>query len=509
MQPLAAKQGGGGAMVKEAGIGVSLALIIFLLWQGVNILPLVFLLGLGYFLVYMIEGRGLGNNVGKIKNQRSDKTISFEEIGGQERAKNELLESLNFILQEREIKGLGIRPIKGILLSGPPGTGKTLLARAAAGYADSIFLAASGGEFVEMYAGVGAKRIRGLFKEAKERIKTSPTKSGIIFIDEIDVLGSKRGQVASHMEYDQTLNQLLVEMDGLDNEMEGKILVLAATNRIEALDDALLRPGRFDRIVRVDLPCRQGRLHILKIHTKGKPLAESVSLEKVARETFGFSGAHLESLANEAAILALREEKNEIEQGHFLEAIEKVMLGEKTETVPSRQEKKRISIHETGHAFLSEILFPGSVANITVSPRGGALGYVRQRPPADNYLQTQEDILKAISVKIAGTLAEEEFLGSKSTGAMQDLKEVHDLARLLVKAGMSSLGYVDWENLPQGLWHQAISEIVTNCQKNVRETLQGNKDIFQNIADELLREESMTGSQLRELMADSVEAVQI
>lgn len=492
-------------MVKEVSIGTGLALLIFLALQGFNVFPVVILAGLAVFLLVLLDNRGLGGIKYNANSVNSD-SITFASIGGQERAKNELLEALDFVVKRKEIVHFGIRPLKGILLSGPPGTGKTLLARAAACYTDSIFFAASGSEFIEMYAGVGAKRVRQMFQETRRRARQQKKKSGIVFIDEIDVLGAKRGQVSSHMEYDQTLNQLLVEMDGLSHVDDIQLLVLAATNRIEGLDAALLRPGRFDRIVKVDLPDRKGRKHILEIHMKNKQLHEDVNLEIIAGETFGFSGAHLESLANEAAIFALRKGTKKIRQEHFLEAIEKVLLGEKAEKIPSKQEKERVSIHECGHALISEILQPGSVAGITITPRGQALGYMRQNVEEDRYLHTEEEIRRSIAVKIAGSVAEHEILGSKSTGAIQDLKEAHNLGKLLVKSGMSDLGFVDPDDLPQHLLHTTLSEILQEIQKKVLETIITNQETLEKMSHKLLLQENISGKEIREIIGQNVEA---
>ena len=292
-------------MKREFTVGLVLAGLFFLAMQGVNLLPWAFLVGSFIFLMVMVGGRGLSAKFHVVRDA-TDKQLAFSDIGGQEVAKREFKEALEFIVKQEGAEKLGIRPLKGILLSGPPGTGKTLLAKAAARYTDAVFLAASGSEFVEMYAGVGAQRVRELFSRARQEAKVQGKKNAVIFIDEIEVLGGKRGQHSSHLEYDQTLNELLVQMDGIKAKEDVRILVVGATNRADLLDSALLRPGRFDRIVKVELPDCQGRLSILKIHCQGKPLAENVDLEKLARDTFGFSGAHLESLTNEAAIGALR-----------------------------------------------------------------------------------------------------------------------------------------------------------------------------------------------------------
>ena len=360
-----------------AGIGA--AILIFLALQGIDLLPVFFLAGLATALWY-VNNRRTGNKsfINAAQRTAEEQLVSFEDIGGQDMAKGELCEALEFIKDVERIKILGIRPLKGILLNGPPGTGKTLLAKAAAQFTGSAFLAVSGSEFVEMYVGVGAQRVRQLFKQARDAAKRNGKTNAVIFIDEIEVLGGKRGQNAGHMEYDQTLNELLVQMDGMSENDAIRVLVIGATNRIDILDPALLRPGRFDRQVKVDLPDKKGRLRILQLHTRNKPLADDVSLTDVANDTFGFSGAHLESVTNEAAILAFRENSASITAQHLRSAVEKVIMGEKHDRIPKAEEKKRIAIHEAGHALLSEYNLPGSVASVNVAARGNALGYVRQ-----------------------------------------------------------------------------------------------------------------------------------
>jgi vesicle-fusing ATPase len=364
---------------KELLAGLVAGVLVFAALIGINVVPFVLFIGF----VYVVANRfWLGNMHSKagtlLSTSTKERLISFDDIGGQAVAKQELLEALDFINQHEAIKRLGIRPLKGLLLSGPPGTGKTLLAKAAATYTDSTFLAASGSEFVEMYAGVGAQRVRQLFERARDAARKQSKTRAIVFLDEIEVLGGQRGKHSSHLEYDQTLNQLLVEMDGISNETDVQVLVIGATNRPDLLDSALLRPGRFDRMVRVDLPEKDARLQILQVHTRNKPLAPDVNLVQLAQETYGFSGAHLESLSNEAAILAMREGVAQIRQRHFQQSIEKVMLGEAQERRPSIAEQHRISLHEAGHAIVAEHVRPGSVANVTILSRGDTLGYVRQ-----------------------------------------------------------------------------------------------------------------------------------
>lgn len=377
----------------EILVGLVVALLVFALSIGVNLLPVVLVAA---FLYLMANRMGVGWFAGSagvlIKAETKLRQISFSDIGGQATAKQELLEALDFINQESAAKQLGIRALKGILLSGPPGTGKTLLAKAAAAYTDATFMAAAGSEFVEMYAGVGAQRVRQLFDRARDTARKQKKTKAIIFIDEIDVLGAKRGQNQGHMEYEQTLNQLLVEMDGISNDDEIRVLLIGATNRSDLLDSALLRPGRFDRLVRVDLPDKEARLQILELHTRNKPLAKDVNLEKIAEEAYGFSGAHLESLCNEAAILVMRENGEEICQRHFFDSVDKVMMGEKSDRRPVAEEQRRVAIHEAGHAIVAERMRPGSVSNVTILSRGNALGYVRQTQGDDNYLQTEGQI---------------------------------------------------------------------------------------------------------------------
>ncbi|MEW5761729.1 MAG: AAA family ATPase [Bacillota bacterium] len=487
-------------MYKEISIGVGLAVAVFLLANGYNIGPLILLGLLGVGLYYLAQTRGLVKTFSRVTSE-GDTSISFADVGGQASAVEELREALDFIRNHNEIKRLGIRPLKGILLTGPPGTGKTLMARAAAHYTDAVFLSVSGSEFIEMYAGVGAQRVRRLFQEAREAARKRGKKYAVIFIDEIDALGNTRGKTTSHLEYDQTLNQLLVEMDGLGIDDDVLILVVAATNRPDMLDPALLRPGRFDRQVRVELPDREGRLEILRLHTRNKPLAGDVDLDVIARETFGFSGAHLESLANEAAILAMREGAREIGQAHFLEAIEKVIMGGKLDRRPSREEIRRVAVHETGHAIMSEILQPGSVSSITITPRGSALGYIRQVPEDDKYLHTQEYLEDRIAVCLAGAVAEELVLGSRSTGAANDFEQAVQYAETLVKGGMSEIGIVATSTLPKEIKHRTVSSILKRQEARVRACLQERHHVLNAVVEKLLTSEKLSGQEFRHLLA--------
>ncbi len=488
-------------MLKEIGAGVVVAVLVFLGLQGVNIWPLLLLAALaGVLLASGMMGRiNLGNRRKVEVGTRS--TITFTDIGGQHTAKNELIEALEFVLRPDDIERLGIRPLKGILLTGPPGTGKTLLAKAAANYTDSIFLAASGSEFVEMYAGVGAQRVRQLFKEARQIARRENLNSAIIFIDEIEVMAGRRGQHQSHLEYDQTLNQLLVEMDGMATDDEVRILVMAATNRADLIDPALLRPGRFDRTVRVDLPDRQGREAILLLHTRNKPLSDNVDLSRIALETFGFSGAHLESVCNEAAILALREDTAAVDHDHFKAAIDKVLLGEKLDRHLDREELYRVAIHEGGHAIVGELVNPGSVSSITIAPRGMALGFVRQAPLDDRLLQTVSELKADIAVCLAGSTAERLVLGEQSTGAANDFEKAWDIARRMVTAGLSSLGVVQEEALSPEVLYQTVHEIIRDSQEIVDELIDTHRESLTRLADLLMDQETLPGEAVRQLVA--------
>lgn len=494
-------------MLKEISLGLGAALLVFGIIVGYDLTPFIFLLVFGGCLYYLVYARGMiktgiGNNSTLPKRQE----ISFDEIGGQGSAIKELKEALDFIRNHHEIKQLGIRPLKGIIMTGPPGTGKTLMARAAASYTDSVFVSASGSDFVEMYAGVGAQRVRKIFQTARDTAVKQKKKNAIIFIDEIEVLASKRGQNSSHMEYDQTLNALLVEMDGLRIDDNVRLLIMAATNRVDMMDPALLRPGRFDRQVKVELPDKIGRLEILKLHTRNKPLAQSVDLPQIAKETFGFSGAHLESLANEAAILAMREGLKEIEHRHFHEAIDKVIMGEKLDRRPNPEELKRVAVHETGHALVSELTRPGSVSALTVTSRGGALGYMRQNPEDDTYLYTREYLDNQIAVMLAGALAEEVVYGNRSTGASNDYEKALHTAKTIIKAGMSRVGVVSLEDLPGDLKHTLVSEILQEQEQRVMEYMIAYKVLLISTMDVLLEKEKISGKEFRSLLASQTAA---
>ena len=498
-------------MHKEIWIGGTVGILAFLLFLGINITPFLLValvIGIIYFMLMRQQAGGNGGNItlGKSKQNKHvipKSNVQFADIGGQERAKKELKEALDFLVYKEKIEQYGIRPLKGVLLTGPPGTGKTLMAKAAANYTNSAFVAASGSQFVEMYVGVGAQRIRDLFKEAKSAAEKNNQDSAIIFIDEIDVIGGKRdGQ--QQREYDQTLNQLLTEMDGVATSDKPRVLVMAATNRKDMLDSALLRPGRFDRHISVDLPDKQAREQILTIHTANKPLASDVSLERVAQETFGFSGAQLESVANEAAIYAMREGNEKIEARHFGYAVDKVMMGEKVDREASEEEKRRVALHELGHAIVSEHVRPGSVSQVTLTPRGQALGYVRQNPMEDRYLYTRDALEKQIMVCLGGAVAEEIYYGGRSTGSKNDFEQALGMAQEIVQSGMSELGIVHLQYVDKTRIHDEVERLLENMLQKTRALLSQCDPVFQHGLKTLWEAEVLQGDEFRSVLKQYV-----
>jgi cell division protease FtsH len=485
---------------KEIAIGIIPVLLIFLAYVGINVIPIVFMCAIGGLLLYMSRARGnMNSNTDRKTKARAPAYLTFAEIGGQERAKNELKEALDFLLKFEEISKFGIRPLKGILLTGPPGTGKTLMAKASAHYTDSVFLSASGSEFVEMYVGVGASRVRDLFKDARTRAQKENKNSAIIFIDEIEVIGGKRDG-GQQREYDQTLNQLLTEMDGIHNQDSPRVLIIAATNRKEMLDSALVRPGRFDRHIQVDLPDKKARLHILHIHAKNKPMSEAVSLEKVAEQTFGFSGAQLESVMNEAAIYAMRESNPFIEQFHLSLAVDKVMLGEKSDRETSKEERMRVAYHELGHAITAEAVKSGSVSQVSLSPRGQALGFVRHNPLQDQYLYTKIFLEERIMIALGGSVAEEMFYGARSTGSKNDFEQAMQMVETMIDSGLTSLGIINRAMVSKEQLMKENASILERLTAETRILLEQYRGVFEHSLHILLKDEVLSGEQFRELM---------
>jgi cell division protease FtsH len=414
------------------GFGPALLLILFYVW----IYRRVAKQGAGM-------GGGLLGGLGKSKARRFDQAesgkVTFNDVAGIDEAENELVEIVDFLRDPQKYTRLGGTAPKGVLLIGAPGTGKTLLARAVAGEAGVPFFSLSASEFVEMIVGVGAARVRDLFKQAREHAPA------IIFIDELDAIGRARGAVAigGSSEQEQTLNQILTEMDGFSSR-EG-IIVLAATNQPDVLDKALLRPGRFDRRVVVNLPDKKGREEILKVHTRGVPLSSDVSLAELAAATPGLSGADIRNLVNEAALLAARREQDTVRQVDFLDALEKIVLGPERPIIMSREDRERIAYHEGGHAILG-IVVPGAdpVHRVTIVPRGQALGVTYQRPDADRYNYPEDYLRGKIIGMLGGRAAEEIVFGTRTTGAENDIEQATNLARSMVtRWGMSDrLGMV-------------------------------------------------------------------
>ena len=382
---------------------------------------------------------GLGKSKARRYDQEAGPKVSFDDVAGIDEAENELVEIVDFLKDPQKYTRLGGSAPKGVLLVGAPGTGKTLLAKAVAGEAGVPFFSMSAAEFVEMIVGVGAARVRDLFKQAREHAPA------IIFIDEIDSIGRARGQVAigGASEQEQTLNQILTEMDGFSGR-EG-IIVLAATNQPDVLDRALLRPGRFDRRVVVNLPDKAGREAILKVHTRKVPLAQDASLAELASATPGLSGADLKNLVNEAALLAARREQNEVRQKDFLDALEKIVLGPERPLLLSREDRERIAYHESGHAILG-LVVPGAdpVHRVSIVPRGQALGVTYQRPQTDRYNYPEAYLRARITGMLGGRAAEEIVYGTRTTGAESDIEQATAIARgMVTRWGMSEkLGMV-------------------------------------------------------------------
>ena len=404
----------------------------------INFLPLIFF---GAILLFMMRQAQSGTNqtfsFGRSRARMlvgDAPTVGFSDVAGVDEAKEELEEVVEFLKYPERFLTMGARIPKGVLLVGPPGTGKTLLARAVAGEAGVPFFSISGSEFVEMFVGVGASRVRDLFDQAK---RNAPC---IVFVDEIDAVGRHRGAGlgGGHDEREQTLNQILVEMDGF--ETNTNVIVLAATNRPDILDPALLRPGRFDRRVILDLPDRRGRAEILKVHSKGKPLSGGVELEKVARQTVGFSGADLANLVNESAILAARREKSEIGPEEFAESIDRVIAGpERKSRVIIQREKELTAYHEAGHALVSHLLPDAEpVSKISIIPRGAMGGYTRFAPEEDRNIITKKQLEARLAVATGGRVAEELIFDEITTGASNDLEQATGIARTMVtRYGMS------------------------------------------------------------------------
>lgn len=426
---------------------------------------------------------------------------TFRDVAGLDEIKEELFEVVDFMKSPEKYQKMGAKIPKGILFYGPPGTGKTLLASAVAGETNSSFFNVTGSEFVEKYVGVGAKRVRTLFEKAR---KEAPS---IIFIDEIDAIGAKR-HLESNNEKDQTLNQLLVEMDGFNKD--SNIIIIGATNRLDLLDEALLRPGRFDRHIHISAPNFHTRYEILKVHTNNKPLDKSVDLDLLARKTHGFNGAHLANIANEAAIYAVRDSSDLITSTHFDKALERVIAGVECKSSELIEKEKRIvSYHESGHALVSNILNLCKIQKISIIPRGEALGYVLQLPDEDRYIYTKEELINKIQILLAGKAAEEIIFNHQSTGAKDDLKKVTDIANNMVcEYGMSSLGFMTIDKNSKTFLSEQIQDesnkIVQECYQKTIELLTENINDLHIVSKFLFENETMTCEQLEDLIKKEV-----
>ena len=494
-------------------------------WFTTTILPVLLMMAGVFFLFSMMNRQGGGANAkamsfGKSRAKLStekDKKITFAQVAGLKEEKEELEEVVDFLKSPKKYIQVGARIPKGILLVGPPGTGKTLLAKAVAGEAGVPFFTISGSDFVEMFVGVGASRVRDLFEEAK---RNAPC---IIFIDEIDAVARSRGtgMGGGHDEREQTLNQLLVEMDGFGVN-EG-IIVMAATNRVDILDRAILRPGRFDRKVMVGRPDVQGREEILKVHAKGKPLSEDIDLGQIARTTAGFTGADLENLLNEAAILAAKDERVYLKQADVQKAFVKVGIGaEKKSHVISEKEKRITAFHEAGHAILFHVLPDvGPVYSVSIIPTGGAGGYTMPLPEKDEMFNTKGKMLQDITVALGGRVAEEEVFDDITTGASQDIKQATGLAKSMVtKFGMSeAVGLVNYDNdsdevfIGRDLAHTSrgygesmatvidseVKRIIDGCYSRARSIIKEHEDVLHACANLLLEKEKITREEFEAL----------
>jgi cell division protease FtsH len=487
------------------------------------LLPLGLMLVFWYWMMGRMNRGGSGSifNFGKSKArviQGEQTGVTFSDVGGAGEAIVELREVTEFLKSPERFQRLGGRMPRGVLLVGPPGTGKTLLARATAGEAGVPFYSLSGSEFVEMFVGVGASRVRDLFAKAKQ---SAP---GIIFIDEIDAIGGRRGGLAgmgSHEEREQTLNQLLAEMDGF--EPNENVIVMAATNRPEVLDPALMRPGRFDRQIVVDLPDVVGRLEILRIHSRDVLAAADVSLEVVARITPGFSGADLENVVNQAALLAARRDKDAVEMTDLNEAIERVVAGsERRTSAMNSEEKERVAYHEAGHALVASLL-PSTdpVHKVTIVPRGRALGYTWQRPGEERYLLSETELHHRLAVLLGGRVAEVLAFGEASTGAANDLQRATDLARRMVtEYGLSpALGpvrlaaeQVNYLGLHGGLDARVSPQTATRVDDETRrlveeavtlawDLLDGHRPALERLARKLYEQETVGGDEVLAILS--------
>ena len=494
------------------------------LWPSLLSTMLPFFLLIGLWLLMLRQAQSgsnqamsFGKSRARLHTENRPK-VTFDDVAGVNEAKEELQEVIEFLKHPKKFQALGAKIPRGVLLVGPPGSGKTLLAKAVAGEAGVPFFSISGSEFVEMFVGVGASRVRDLFEQAK---KSAPC---LVFIDEIDAVGRQRGAGlgGGHDEREQTLNQLLVEMDGFDPN--AGIIVIAATNRPDILDPALLRPGRFDRRIVVDNPDSKGRRAILDVHARGKPLSEDVNLELLAKHTPGFSGADLANLVNEAALLAARRNKKKITMSEMDEAIERVIAGpQRRSRILSPREREIAAYHEGGHTLLGKLLPNADPPHkVTILPRGMALGYVISAPPEDKYTYTKTELLDRITAMLGGRVSEELVFNEVTTGAQNDFEQATELARKMVtefgmseKLGPLSLGrrhgpvflgrdLVETRNYSEEIAYEIDKEvrrIIDECYERARDVLLGGREQLNRLAKALLERESLEGDQIEKVMA--------
>lgn len=486
-----------------------------LLYFLVNILPMVFLIGIAFFFITRQMGsanKSMDFGKSRARLNEDKNKVTFDNVAGLSEEKEEVQELIDFLKNPKKFQKMGARIPKGVLLVGPPGTGKTLLARAVAGEANVPFYYISGSDFVELFVGVGASRVRDMFKQAKHNAPC------LIFIDEIDAVGRQRGAGlgGGHDEREQTLNQLLTEMDGFGAN-EG-IIIIAATNRPDVLDPALLRPGRFDRQVTVALPDVKGREEILEVHAKGKIFAKGIKLSNIAKRTVGFSGADLENLLNEAALLTVRRNKKAITMAEIDEAHDRVLMGPaKKSHKYTDKEKKVVAYHEAGHAVVGiKLEGANEVQKITIIPRGNAGGYNLMLPKEETYLSTKRELLETISGLLGGRVAEELIFDEVTTGAHNDFEKATKIARAMVtEYGMSDLGPVQYEQQEGSVFlgrdynksrnfssqvafeiDQEQRKIINECYEITRKIIKENKDLLDLIATSLLEHETLTKEQI-------------
>ena len=485
----------------------------------INVLPMIILLGVAFFMITrQMNSANKSMDFGKSRARLSEdsKKITFDKVAGLKEEKEEVQELIDFLKNPKKFESLGARIPKGVLLVGPPGTGKTLLARAVAGEANVPFYYISGSDFVELFVGVGASRVRDMFKQAKQNAPC------LIFIDEIDAVGRQRGAGlgGGHDEREQTLKQLLTEMDGFG--ANSGIIIIAATNRPDVLDPALLRPGRFDRQIQVSLPDVNGREEILEVHAKNKIFAKGVNLKNIASRTVGFSGADLENLLNEAALLAVRRNKKAITMAEIDEAHDRVLMGPaKVSKKYTEKEKKIVAYHEAGHAVLGiKLESANEVQKITIIPRGSAGGYNLMLPKQETFLSTKTELLETICGLLGGRIAEELVFNEITTGAHNDFEQATKIARSMVtEYGMSSLGPVQLEQQEGSIFlgrdynksrnfssqvafeiDQEMRKIIDDCYKRAQKIIKENRDLLDLIANALLEYETITKEQIEYLV---------